>query len=256
MPGKVTVRFYAELNRYLAPSTRYACMEVPVESGSKIGAFLERTGVPASEVDLVLCNGETAGFDEPVCPGDRLSVYPVFETFDVSSVQRLRPHPLRSPAYILDVHLGRLASFLRLLGFDAAFASTLTDEELVAISLKEGRTLLSRDRALVRDPRLERAALIKAGDPQDQLLEVVGRFQLEGTSRPFTRCLRCNSLLEQVRKDLILDRLPPRVRETQEEFTACPTCQRVYWKGTHHAHMTAFVTAITDRSATPPEQTA
>lgn len=243
----VRVRFYAELNDYLASPLRFSYNEMPVTEGQTVADILAKAGVPASEVDLVLMDGEPACFGDQIAGGNRLSVYPVFETFDIGSTQHLRPQPLRRPAFVLDVHLGKLASLLRMLGFDAAYSTTFTDSELIAVSLNEHRTLLSKDRALLRDPQLSRAALVRANDPRDQIVEVVRRFQLERIVRPFIRCMHCNSLLTNVTRDQVLDRIPPRVRESLFEFTSCPVCHRIYWKGSHYSKMEVFISDIIAR---------
>jgi uncharacterized protein len=255
-PAAATVRFYAELNDYLAPSHRFSSNEMPVTEQLTVADILANAGVPKSEVDLVLIDGRPACFEDQIAGGDRLSAYPVFETFDISSTQRLREHPLRASAFVLDVHLGKLASFLRMLGFDAAYSTTFSDNELIAVSLNEHRTLLSKDRALLRDPQLIRAALVRANDPRDQIVEVVRRFQLERTVRPFSRCMHCNSLLTNVTRDQVLDRIPPRVRESLFEFTSCPECHRIYWKGSHYSKMDAFISDIIARCADQPAQKA
>ena len=248
LAGVAEVRFYAELNDHLPDSLRFAAVALALDDESTVAGLLTSAGVPLSEVDLVLRNGEPARFDDHVAAGDRLSVYPVFETFDIGSAQSLRPQPLRTPLFVLDVHLGKLASFLRMLGFDAAYSPLFSDEELVTISLQERRVLLSNDRALLRDPRLERASTVEAHDAREQIREVVRRFSLEKMVRPLTRCLRCNALLTPIAKPEVIDRLPPRVRDGQERFTACPECRRVYWEGTHHQRMMQFITSL----VTPP----
>ena len=249
--GVVEVRLYAELNDYLPSNLRYAVLPVPFQADTTIAELLTAAGVPLSEVDLVLKNGEPGRFEDQVASGDRLSVYPVFETFDIGSAQRLRPQPLRTPAFVLDVHLGKLASFLRMFGFDASYSPSYADEQLVAISLKERRTLLSKDRTLLRDPRLERAVKVRADDPRGQIQEVVARFNLEGMVRPLTRCLLCNTLLVPIAKAEVLDRIPPLVRENQERFTTCPECRRVFWEGTHHKRMMLFIASIISQQALP-----
>lgn len=239
-----TVRFYAELNDHLAPQLRFRTFELPLVEGATVAGLLAGAGVPLLEVDLVLHNGEPARFEDPVASGDRLSVYPVFETFDIGQTQRLRPRPLRTPSFLLDVHLGKLGIFLRMLGFDASSTTGTADDELVRISLIEHRLLLSKDRALLRDPRLERASAVEATDTREQLLEVVKRFDLGGSVQPFTRCLHCNTLLVPAAKDAVLDRLPLRVRENCDEFTTCVKCLRIFWKGTHYKKMAAFVADV------------
>ncbi len=240
----VNVRCFAELNDYLAPQLRFTPFSMPVAEGSTVAGLLTMLGIPQSEVDLVLRNGEAAQFETRVADGDRISMYPIFETFDIGPVQRLRSRPLRRPAFVLDVHLGKLASFLRMFGFDASYAPTLTDEQLISISLEEHRALLSKDRALLRDPRLVRSYAVKADNPREQIIEVVKHFDLVGSSEPLTRCLLCNVLLVSAAQETVIERIPARVGATCRSFTACPQCGRIYWEGTHHKRMTAFVADV------------
>lgn len=238
------VRCYAELNDYLPPEARFTGFAFPIGEDATVAGILAGAGIPLSEVDLVLQNGEPARFENHITPGDRLSVYPVFETFDIGPTQRLRTRPLRISLFVLDAHLGKLATFLRMLGFDASYATSLTDEQCVITSLEEHRILLSKDRALLRDARLERAYAVRAADTREQLLEVVRRFDLIRSVKPFTRCLRCNTLLVPVAKETVRDRIPPRVHETCDQFTTCTECHRVFWKGTHFERMAAFVADV------------
>jgi hypothetical protein len=242
------VRFYAELNDFLPPSDRYHDCGVAVDPALTFGTLIERFGVPPGEVDLVLRNGEPVPWTAEVREGDRVAVYPVFESFDVSALQRLRGQPLRNPRFVLDVHLGKLASLLRMLGFDALYQGDYGDEELVRISLEQRRALLSRDRALLAAPVLVRSYRVRSEIPLEQAEEVLQRFDLCDSARPFTRCLRCNAALESVPAEAVSGRLPAGVRSAQREFLRCPGCNRVYWDGTHVARMRETVVGLLARA--------
>lgn len=242
------IRFYAELNDFLPPASRYHDCGVAVEPALTLGTLIERSGVPLGEVDLVLRNGEPVPFTAAVHEGDRVAVYPVFESFDISALQRLRGEPLRTPRFVLDVHLGKLASLLRMLGFDSLYQGDYRDEELVRISLEQRRALLSRDRALLAAPTLVRSYRVRSENPLEQTEEVLLRFDLCDCARPFTRCLRCNAALESVRAEAVAGRIPAGVRTTQSEFLRCPGCNRVYWHGTHVARMRLTVDGLLARA--------
>ena len=141
------IRFYAELKDFLPRHHRTSGIVTHefVVAGSVKDA-IEGYGVPHTEVDLVVVNGESVGFEYRVEPGDRVGVYPMFETFDISPVVRLRPEPLRDVRFVVDGHLGKLARFLRLLGFDTLVDQTWTDEDLVRISVAERRVLVRNAR--------------------------------------------------------------------------------------------------------------
>lgn len=196
--------------------------------------LIESCGVPHTEVDLVLVDSEPVAFTYQVQDGDYISIYPVFEAFDIESVTRVRSQPLRLPRFVLDVHLGTLARYLRLLGFDTDYASDRQDPELIRISVEEGRILLTRDVELLKHGRLTHGSFVRATDPQEQLREVVDRFHLAAGVAPFTRCMSCNGQLQSVAKEDVTDRLPPATRRHHDRFWQCRSCAKVYWQGAHH----------------------
>lgn len=239
--GVATVRFYAELNDFLPPADRQRDLVRSFLGKPSVKDQIEACGVPHTEVDLVLVNGQSVGFDHRLRDGDRISVYPVFEALDVTPLVRLRPRPLREPRFVLDVHLGKLARRLRLLGFDAAWQREATDEELVSLSLGEKRILLTRDRELLKWRELTHGAAVRGTDPREQLAEVVGRFDLPRSAAPFTRCLTCNGRLAAVPKEEILDRIPPETRLHYDTFFSCLSCRRVFWWGPHFRRLREIV---------------
>lgn len=242
------VRFYAELNDFLPPERRQVAFRHFFYGQPSVKDIIESLGVPHTEVDLILINGESADFSRRVQDGDRVSVYPVFESIDISPVLKIRPAPLREIRFVLDTHLGKLALYLRMLGFDALYRNDFSDEELASISAREHRILLSRDRGLLKRSEVTRGYCVRANDPFEQLEEVLRRFDLDRKIQPFERCLHCNQLLEPALKEEVEDRLPPGVRELYDEFCLCPGCGRVYWEGTHFKRMEGFVRRIQDKT--------
>jgi uncharacterized protein with PIN domain/sulfur carrier protein ThiS len=234
---RLSIRFYAELNDLLLPRQRQVAVEHALNEPASVKHVIEALGVPHPEVDLILVNGESVDFSYRVRDGDRISVYPVFESFDVSPLVRVRPHPLREPRFVLDVHLGTLAGYLRMLGFDALYRNDYHDPELAEVSRRERRILLTCDRGLLKRSAVIRGCLIREPDPTAQLAEVIRRFDLTDASRTFTRCMRCNGVLEAVAKEAIQDRLLPKTRRYYDEFSMCGDCGRIYWKGSHHRDM-------------------
>jgi hypothetical protein len=241
---RATFRFYAELNDHLPPEHQRVPFEQELSDQATVRDSLRLLAVPESEVDLVLVNGVSVDLSYTVQEGDKVSIYPVFESFDVSSVEKVRPQPLRQPRFILDVHLGKLAYHLRMLGFDTLYRNDYDDAELLTISTNERRVLLTKDRELLEDPAVTRGYCVRGKDPREQLLEVMRRFDLFESIHPFIRCLICNSLLEPVSKEAVLHRLPEKVRELFNEFQLCPTCDRVYWKGSHYERMEKFIEGV------------
>lgn len=205
---------------------------------------VESLGVPHTEVDLILINGCGATFGTRLSDGDRVSVYPVFEALDIGPIARLRPRALREPRFLLDVHLGRLASSLRLLGFDAEYANSYDDVELTDLAIKQARILLTRDRGLLKRAAITRGYCVRQTDPRQQILEILTRFDLVGSITPFSRCMACNGVLQHVTKAEVTASLPARVRDRHDVFERCETCGRVYWQGTHYQDLKSFVEAI------------
>ena len=229
-------RFYGELNDFLSPDSRGKQAKRHFDVIGPVKDLIESFGVPHTEVDLILINGEPAGFSHSVRDGDRVSVYPVFKSLDISSVSQVRPPAPLALRFVLDVHLGRLAAYLRMAGFDALYQNHASDSELVAVVVREQRVLLTRDRYLLMRSDVDRGYWIRSTDPKQQLMEVVRRFDLVRCMQPFARCMKCNGTLERVSRDSVWDRLPARVRE-KDKFRLCSGCGAVYWEGTHHARM-------------------
>lgn len=213
-----------------------ACAE-----NATVKQVVEAMGVPHTEIEVILVNGESVDFSRRVEEGDRITVYPVFEAVDVRPILRLRPEPLRIVRFLADAHLGRLARYLRMLGFDSLYENALSDRDLIRISTGEGRVLLTRDRELLMHRDLTHGVYVRGTRPRDQLTYVFDRLDLRHSSRPFTRCTKCNGDLEEVEKEVVVDRLPARVAERHQCFQKCANCGRVYWPGTHWKKMQGIV---------------
>ena len=226
-------RFYEELNDFLKPERRQQAVVYRFDGQPGIKDPIEALGVPHVEVDLIVVNGESVGFDYPLQDGDRVAVYPVFESLDVSPIVKLREKPLRNVAFVVDVNLGRLARLLRLLGFDVLFSNAYDDDEIVRISEEQGRIALTRDRRLLYAKAVTHGTWVRSVWPRRQVDEVVRRFDLAGLIRPFSRCADCNGRIEPVAKDAVADRLEPKTKKYYEKFYRCPDCGKIYWEGSH-----------------------
>jgi hypothetical protein len=211
--------------------------ELAIDRSRSVKDAIESAGVPHTEVDLILVDGVSVGFERLLTGGERVAVYPMFEALDVSPLVRLRPRALRDPRFVADVHLGKLARHLRMAGFDTLWDSGWDDERIVGESLAGRRTILTRDKAMLRRREVERGYFVRATESEAQLAEVVRALQLEGLVAPFTRCRECNTPLVTVDKSGVLERLPEKVRALYDTFKRCPGCGRVYWEGTHFERM-------------------
>jgi len=246
---RAVVRFYAELREFLSADHWSGTVVHTFRVPGSVKDVIESYGVPHTEVELILVGGESVDFSYQVQNGDRISVYPVFESFDVSPLIRLRPEPMRQIRFVLDGHLGTLARYLRLLGFDTAYERGASDRELIRTATTEGRILLTRDVGLLKNRAVTHGHFVRSDDPRQQVLDVVSRFQLAGRLRPYSRCLACNGVLESVAKEAIAHRLPPLTRQYIDEFFTCPGCGKDYWRGAHAQALDRIVAAATVAAA-------
>ena len=239
-----TFRFYGELNDFLARERRGRAFSTPCARAATTKHMVEALGVPHTEVELVLVNGQPAGLDDILEDGDRVAVYPRFTTLDVADVARLDQRPPGRVRFVADAHLGGLARLLRMAGFDTIYRNTLHDSEIEAIALDEGRAVLTRDRELLKRRGIEYGCYVRALKAEAQLREVVERFGLAERMRPFTLCLSCNAPLRPIEKAEVLDRLPPRVAAIQVEVSTCDCCHGVFWKGSHWQRMAGVLDTV------------
>jgi uncharacterized protein with PIN domain len=242
-PHRARFRFYAELNDFLPALRRQRDVDYAFDGSPAVKDAIEAQGVPHAEVDLIIVGDESVGFDYRLQPGDRVAVYPVFEAIDISPAVRVRAQPLRDPRFVLDVHLGRLARYLRLLGFDAAHDTARDDADIVATARDERRIILTRDRQLLKTGAVTHGYWVRATEPQAQIEEVVSRFDLAARAAPFTRCLSCNAAIEKAAATDAVE-APPRVRRRHSEFYRCGGCGRLYWKGTHYDQLLGLVRRV------------
>jgi uncharacterized protein len=240
-----TFRFYEELNDFLPSARRKQPIEYRCARDASVKNAIEALGVPHTEIELVLVNGESVDFSYRVSEGDYVSVYPKFECFDVRELLRFRAQPLRITCFIADAHLGGLAKWLRLMGFDTVYSNRYRDEQIRAQAQAEQRIILTRDRELLKCRNVTHGCFVHALRPQEQLREIVDRLQLAASARPMTLCLRCNVRLTTINKSAIIDRLPARVAQRHDRFCWCESCDRVYWEGSHWQRMRELVAQYT-----------
>lgn len=238
---RAVFRFYEELNDFLPPEQKRRDSDYSFLVSPSVKDAIEAQGVPHTEVDLVLANGVSVDFSYRLRDGDRIAVYPVFEALDIGPVTRLRAAPLREVRFILDVHLGKLARYLRICGFDTLYRNDYADPEIVRLSLSEHRAILTRDIGILRTGSVTHGYWIRSQHIEEQLREVLWRFDLKDRVRLFTRCAVCNGALEDVPKREVEESLPPLVRLVYDEFRRCSGCGRVYWRGSHADRVEALV---------------
>ncbi len=250
-PASAEFRFYEELNDFLPPERRRASFAYSVAGTRSVKDAIEAIGVPHTEVDLILVDGESVGFERVLRGGERVAVYPVFELLDIAPLQHLRPRPLRQPRFVLDVHLGTLARHLRMAGFDCLYRNDCRDSEIITAAVAERRIILTRDKGLLKQRLVTRGYFVRANEPDAQLREVVRALQLEAGLLPFTRCRECNAELRGVAKAEVLSRLPEKVRAAYDRFQLCPVCGRIYWEGSHYLRLRRLLDLAAPADAGP-----
>jgi len=241
---KVTIRFYEELNDFLPAEKRKKRFTHQYIDRTSVKDLIESLGVPHTEIDLIITNQKSVGFNYLINNGDDISAYPVFESLDISEVQHLRPKPLRQPKFICDVHLGSLARYLRMMGFDILYENNFNDEEIVKLSRKEKRAILTRDRGILKRNEVTHGYWVRSLKVKEQAIEVLKRFDLKNQVKEFSRCIECNEFLKPVMKEKIITTLPPKVVQLQNEFFSCPSCKKIYWKETHYHRMLSFIQSL------------
>jgi uncharacterized protein with PIN domain len=244
MMNQANFRFYAELNDFLPPWQRMREFTHTFANHPAIKDVIEALGIPHTEVELILVNSQSVNFSYLLQHQDRISVYPVFEAFDITSLLRVRPQPLRETRFILDVHLGKLATYLRLFGFDTWYRNDYEDAQLAQLACQAQRILLTRDIGLLKRSLVTHGYFLRETAPKQQLREVLQRFDLFRMAKPFQRCMICNGLIYPVDKNTISQQVPPATLKYYHSFYRCQSCQQIYWPGSHYQKMQAFIETI------------
>jgi uncharacterized protein with PIN domain len=240
----ITVRCFAELNDFLPPGKKQTPFALTLKEPVTVGEVAEILGIPLSEVDLVTANGTPVGRSYRPLEGDFLAIYPVFENFDISALQTAHKEPLRISRFILDAHLGKLARYLRMLGFDSLYRNDYSDLEIIETARDQKRIILTRDKLLLQSPRMDHGYYVRSVEKHAQLTEVVKKFDLFSQFRSFTRCMTCNSELLPASKEMIRDRLDPGIYRCFDTFYHCPSCDKFFWRGSHFNRMERLIRDI------------
>ena len=240
-------RFYAQLNDFLPAVRRHRRFKYGLASPASVKDVIESLGVPHPEVDVIVVNGTPVDFTYRVRDGDEVSVYPTFTAIDLSGLGRVGVTPVDPVRFVVDVHLGKLASLLRLAGFDAIVMDD--DEEAAHRAARDGRVLLTRDVGLLKRAVVAVGYWVRSTNPGEQLAEVLDRYDLLERTDPFTRCIRCNTTLIAADAAEVASRILPRTREAFDDFRECPGCGRVYWRGSHYEQLVAVLERARTRAA-------
>jgi uncharacterized protein with PIN domain len=206
--------------------------------------MIESLGVPHCEVELMVVNNAAVDFSYLVQPDDDIHVYPNTNAHNLAPTVLLRPALKGVPRFILDQHLGRLAAYLRMMGFDTLYRNDYDDDELALVSSRENRVLLTRDVGCLKRSIVTYGYFVRETNPKLQVSEVVKRFDLLDLAAPFKHCTKCNGLLEPVTKEEVLDRVPAESAKHYDEFHRCQSCDQIYWKGSHYAQIQELIAEL------------
>ena len=245
-PFKVRLRFHGDLSVFLRSKTGDAVIERRLAEKTSIKDVIESCGVPHPEVDLILVDERTVGFDQTLAKDARVEVFPVENRDTVQTEKRLQAIGVSS--FVADGHLGGLARNLRLLGFDVAYRQNADDRQLLEVMARENRALLTRDRRLLMHAIVQNGYCPRSQNADEQTIEVIRRFNLLELIAPFTRCLRCNAPLEEAAKADIIHKLEPLTKIYYDQFRRCPGCKQIYWSGSHFPKLEKRIEEIRSRA--------
>jgi len=212
----------------------------PLFRRASIKDILESLGVPHTEVGKIIIDGVEQGFEKIAENGEHFEIHPLSPALPPTMATILRPDPLKSCCiFLVDINVGRLAGLLRMAGFDAENVDKESTSRAIAEkAIREGRILLTRNKDLLKHRELVYGHLVRNQDPDLQLREIINLYSMENLLQPFTRCISCNGLLADVKKEEIIDRLLPLTKKYFNRFRICTACNKIYWHGSHHEKMT------------------
>jgi uncharacterized protein len=236
--------FHHSYNIFLSEERKGEIFAYDFKGEPSLKHLVEAMRIPHTEVGKTLVNEREVDLSYLAQDGDSIAVYPVIgnrhnlSTNDNSSI-------IVEARFILDNHLGKLATYLRMLGLDTLYCNNYQDDELAKLAIQEGRILLTRDRGLLMRRSIKNGYFIRSMDAQNQVIEVLQRYDLFNYIRSFQRCLRCNTQLIPIEKASILERLEPLTIKYYNEFCLCPNCDKIYWKGSHYERMQNLIKELT-----------
>ena len=240
--------FHGCLNDFLAKEDRGQALEYRVESTPAIKDAIEATGVPHPEIGLIVAEGEAVPFSYLLKGGEEVHIYPqheVPEPFKHSVSPLLPVREGEGPAFIVDVHLGRLARYLRVAGIDTLYENEdMGDEKIAGIASREDRIVLTRDVGLLKRSAVKYGHWIRNKSSRAQLREVVSHYELKRHLLPFSRCVHCNGLIGPIEKSAVERKVPQGIRRDFNSFFICTSCGHLYWKGSHYKRILDLLRSV------------
>ena len=235
--AQIRIHFYQSLNDFVAPVLSATEIIHNLDRKASVKDIIESFNVPHPEVKLILVNGIAVNFSYIVQDGDSIQVYPADGNPEVESLLPLRPESSQPPIFVVDANLGKLARYLRLLGFDCLYRNDFGDAAVATIASEQQRTVLTRDRSLLQRRIITHGYFVRSDMPKIQTREVLKRFDLYPLIKPLTRCTHCNGKLAETGKQEIEHHLEPLTKKYYEKFLICSECGQIYWQGGHYARI-------------------
>ena len=211
---------------------------------ASIKDVVESLGIPHPVIGSLIVNGDEVDFDYILRDSDNVEVKPLAAPLDPCVPTLLRPQALERISFLVDVNAGKLAQYLRMLGFDTIYGNDLRDSRLAEMAQAQERILLTRDVSLLKRKIITHGYLLRENSPRKQLVEIVRLYDLGNRIKPLTRCISCNGILVPVDKGDIMDRLEPLTKKYYNSFRICEACGKIYWPGTHHEKIHVFIDKI------------
>lgn len=240
---QATFHFHGDVNFFLPHHRRDRRFVHRFDWKASLKDTVESLGPPHTEVDLLVMDDVSVTFDAILLPDVHIDVYDRADRADLDhqTKHKLTPPTPTPPRFVLDTHLGRLANYLRMMGFDTLYRNDYSDAELAQVSHREGRILLTRDTGLLKRSIVQHGRYMRATNPREQIVEVLQHYRLKPFVQPFKRCIRCNGLLHPVAREAIIDHIPQHSAQHYTEFRQCDTCGQIYWKGSHFDRMQSLM---------------
>lgn len=245
MSPPISIHFHGQLNDFLPLQLHDETFDIEHKKNRSVKDLIESTGIPHTEVDVIISNGNAVDLNYLVKAGERIEVYPVSVSLDLirsdNALLHCQPEPPSDYRFVLDVHLGKLATYLRMLGFDTLYRNDYDDPALANISAAERRILLTCDRRLLMRKQVSYGYFVRNRMPRQQIIEILRRYQLYHEIKPFSRCINCNGATRSVSKQSIESELLTKTKKYYTDFYQCDSCKKIYWKGSHYQQMMKLI---------------
>ncbi|SPD74953.1 conserved hypothetical protein [uncultured Desulfobacterium sp.] len=240
----VTLSFFNELKDLITARRRNSRIELRFNDKRSVKDLIESVGVPHTEVDIILVNGKSVDFRYSIHDGDSICVYPVCETEEPSGAIHLAPISRLRGRFIADTNIHDIVRYMRALGLDVYFNPSLSPRGIIDISRQEDRIILTRSKSLLKHNDAVIGFLLRRGQVEAQIRDIINRFAIRKEIKPFSRCLNCNTLLAPVDKNVIEERIPNKTRAYCDKYAICPSCDKIYWEGSHVMEMKKVIEEI------------